>query len=328
MKKKWCASLALLALSFLSTPAARAASEIVVSIRYLLPTGTSHAHLFLYREDGKLLRQLTRDNSGQDFNPIFSPDGETIVFTREKPKNVREFWSIQPLGSGLARLKQPPVWYRDSKSSVHFANLDLSTSGEATSPSGPIYGSPDNSVAIRLHVLPNDPDKDVDGPGHGKNFLIKNPKTGEQAEAGKLPGFEGLYGILTLTQRGSQQFLIENGLRLAFFGLHLDSTDGDTSYALDLSGAADKWRIVRLSPNWATPFPLPGEPAFLTLTEVRYVPLSGSKKTVNSSYIERWYASLHKVRFAHAGAALAYGASLYRPGKSPAVVTILRENDS
>ena len=89
-----------------------------------------------------------------------------------------------------------------------------------------------------------------------------------------------------------------------------------------------QWRLVRLSHNWAAPFPLPGEPAFLTLTEVRYVPLAGTTKTANSSYIERWDADLHKVRFAHAGAALAYGASMYRSGKTPAVVTILRENDN
>jgi hypothetical protein len=41
-------------------------SEIVIAIRYLQAEGTSHSHLYLYREDGKLLRQLTKDNSGQD----------------------------------------------------------------------------------------------------------------------------------------------------------------------------------------------------------------------------------------------------------------------
>ena len=326
MSNKWCASMALLALSFLSTTAARAASEIVVSIRYLLPTGTSHAHLFLYREDGKLLRQLTKDNSGQDFNPIFSPDGETIVFTREKPKTVREFWSIQPLGRGLTRLKSAPPWYTATKNSPYFTNLDLARSGEATPPGPPRYRSPDGTIDIILRVLPDDPDADIDGPGHGKNFLIQNRKTGETAEAGKLLGFEGLYDVLTLTQRFEEHFLIGNDLRLVFFGLHLNSTDGDTAYALDLSGSASQWRLVRLSPNGATPFPLPGEPAFLTLASVRYVPIAGSTKTANSSYIERWDASLHKVRFAHAGAAIAYGASLYRPGKAPAVVTILRED--
>ncbi len=70
-------------------------AEIVIAIRYLQAEGTSHSHLYLYREDGKLLRQLTNDNSGQDSAPIFSPDGETIVFTREKPNRVREFWSVR-----------------------------------------------------------------------------------------------------------------------------------------------------------------------------------------------------------------------------------------
>lgn len=45
---------------------AGAPREIVVAIRYLQAEGTSHAHLYLYREDGKLLRQLTSDNTGQD----------------------------------------------------------------------------------------------------------------------------------------------------------------------------------------------------------------------------------------------------------------------
>jgi hypothetical protein len=62
---------------------ANAASEIVVAIRYLQAQGESHAHLFLYREDGTLLRQLTKEDSGQDLDPIFAPDGETIVFTRD-----------------------------------------------------------------------------------------------------------------------------------------------------------------------------------------------------------------------------------------------------
>ncbi|OLD70758.1 MAG: hypothetical protein AUG90_00650 [Verrucomicrobia bacterium 13_1_20CM_4_55_9] len=46
-----------------------AASEIVIAIRYLQTEGTSHSHLYLYREDGKILRQLTTDNSGQDVDP-------------------------------------------------------------------------------------------------------------------------------------------------------------------------------------------------------------------------------------------------------------------
>src|SRR5262245_18199239 len=56
----------------------RGESELVIAIRYLQAQGASHSHLFLYSEDGKLLRQITNDNSGQDLAPIFSPDGETM----------------------------------------------------------------------------------------------------------------------------------------------------------------------------------------------------------------------------------------------------------
>jgi len=91
---------------------------------------------------------------------------------------------------------------------------------------------------------------------------------------------------------------------------------------------------------------LPGEAAFLTLTENRYVNIPGSSKTANCSYIERWGADIKErcydeaefpyheaehpycggepeVRYARKGsAAICYGASMYRPGKTPAVITI------
>lgn len=64
---------------------AEPATEVVVAIRYFQQTGTSHAHLYLYRGDGRLLRQLTKDDGGQDRAPVFAPDGATIVFTRALP---------------------------------------------------------------------------------------------------------------------------------------------------------------------------------------------------------------------------------------------------
>ena len=94
--RRWLLALVALA-AFASAGALPAASprEIVVAIRYLQAEGTSHSHLYLYREDGKFLRQLTNDNSGQDFDPIFAPDGATIVFSREKATDAApEFWSV------------------------------------------------------------------------------------------------------------------------------------------------------------------------------------------------------------------------------------------
>ena len=89
----------------------RAASEIVVAIRYLQAEGTSHSHLYLYREDGKFLRQLTSDNAGQDVDPVFAPDGEMIAFTREKEGSPLEFWSVKPLGGTPGILEAAPYWY-------------------------------------------------------------------------------------------------------------------------------------------------------------------------------------------------------------------------
>lgn len=101
---------------------ARAAGEIVVANRTLLANQTSHAHLYLYREDGKLLRQLSRDNSGQDHDPIFAPDGETIVWTRELNGGKSQIWSISPLGTNAKRLNAAPAWYKKTETSPYFAS--------------------------------------------------------------------------------------------------------------------------------------------------------------------------------------------------------------
>src|SRR5882672_1797514 len=103
----------------LGTPA-RGASEIVIAIRYLQVEGTSHSHLYLYREDGKFLRQLTSDNSGQDVDPSFAPEGDTIAFTREKEGSPLEFWSVPPLGGVPTKLDSAPPWYEKAKTSSYF----------------------------------------------------------------------------------------------------------------------------------------------------------------------------------------------------------------
>jgi hypothetical protein len=311
-----------------------AASEIAVAIRYLQAEGVSHSHLYLYRDNGKFLRQLTSDSSGQDVDPIFAPDGATIVFTREKGNSSPlEFWSVQPLGTDLKKLDSAPSWYEQTRTSPYFTNRDVAPPSGSPSPSespgatGMIgerktYKAPDGSVELILREDPSDPDDQVDGEKHGKHYVLRYLKTGIQADFGTLPGFYGVYEILHDRENADRQFLFDGLLRVAFFGLHLNSTDGDTSFALDLNGP----RFVRLSPNWSAPVPLPGEGAFLTLTENRYISIPGTTKTANCSYIERWDAQLQKVRYARANAAaICYGASVYRPDRTPAVIAI-RQN--
>jgi hypothetical protein len=61
---------------------------------------------------------------------------------------------------------------------------------------------------------------------------------------------------------------------------------------------------------------------------VRYVPIPGTKKTANCSYLECWNENLKKVRYAREGtAAICYGASMYRPGKTPAIITVRKSGD-
>jgi hypothetical protein len=313
----------------LATGRADAASEIVVAIRYLQAQGESHSHLFLYREDGTLLRQLTKEESGQDLDPIFAPDGETIVFTREIAENKFEYWSIEPKGGGLKRLDAQPEWYANMKTSPYFVWPEVEGSGDDES--APAFGertqnfrAPDGSVELILKETKGDEDDSVNGPEHGKHYVLRDLKSGKSTEFPKIPGFEGAVEQLQVKGSKETRFLFDGALRLAFFGVHLDSTEGDTDYALDLTNR----RFVRLSKNWAAPFPLPGEGAFLSMTYVRYVPISGTKKTANSNYVERWDSTLKKVRYAKEGsAAICYGASMYRPGKDPAVITIRKSGD-
>ena len=341
---------------------ARGDSEIVIAIRYLQAVGTSHAHLYLYLEDGKLLRQLTNDNSGQDVGPIFSPDGETIVFTREKSNDERDFWSIEPRGINLKKLDQAPGWYTSAKNSPYFTNEEPEQESGEPSPAPSAEGSPSpspspeiqqtqHSTGTALDASSNAEDKPpakIDAPDEageifwrkGKDekdpldwvMWFRDSKSGHETEIGQLPGFPS-FDPLQVPVGKDRQFLFEGPLRLIFFSSHLNSTDGDTVVAFDFN----KRKLVKLSPNWATPIPLPGEAAFLTVTDNRYVEIPGSSKTANCSYMERWSADLHEkcseneavcdshpeVRYARKGsAAICYGASMYRPGRNPAIITI------
>jgi hypothetical protein len=324
--KGYFASIAAL---FLAVCHGMAASEIVVATRYLQADGTSHSHLFLYREDGTLLRQLTNEKSGQDVDPVFAPDGGTIVFTREKENKAREFWSVEPRGGGLKNLGAAPDWYAEKRSSPHFTYFETQPGkAEDNTPivgspgrgkDAPRYRTPDGSLELILRESDAEEDQ-IDGTGHGQHYLLRDLSSGAETELGKLPGFEGVYELLHLSgSHPAVMFLFDGPLRVAFFGLHLDSTNGDTIFALDLPAK----RFVRLSPNWAVPVPLPGEGKFLTLTFERYLPIPDSAKTANCSYVERWDSDFKKVRYAREGSApICYGFSMYRPGRTPAVITL------
>jgi hypothetical protein len=257
----------------------------------------------------------------------------------EKPNNVREFWSVKPQGTDLKKLDAAPDWYARTKSSPYFTNVEPETEsspGPGASPESsespnesptpaPSYKSPDGAFELVLREDPNDEADQVNMPGHGAHYVLRDLKSGTDAPFADLNGFEGAFEILHEKQNPERHFLFDGTLRLAFFDLHLNSSDGTTVFALDLG----RKRFVRLSPNWATPFPLPGESALLTFTENRYVPIPKSTKTANCWYVERWDENLRHIRYARENtAAICYGFSMYRPGKNPAVIALSRTSES
>ena len=104
--------------------------------------------------------------------------------------------------------------------------------------------------------------KEGEGPEEVLNWVMwfRDSKSGQETQIGRLRGFPS-FEPLHIRGNKDQQFLFEGPLRLTFFSCHLDSTNGDTVEAFDFN----KRKLIQLSPNYATPVPLPGEPAFLTL---------------------------------------------------------------
>ncbi len=242
------------------------------------------------------------------------------MFTRKLPADKVEWWSISPGGTNLRQLVSAPEWYSATKNSPCFEWPEDYPDKREYGERSPIFRAPDDSVELVLREVKEDEDDTVNQPGHGKHYLFRDLKSGDEIEFAKLVGFEGAVDQLKLRD-SSDYFLLDPPLRIAFYGVHVNSTDGSTTYALDLT----RRRFAHLAQNWATPIPLPGDSAFLCLTKARYVPIPHSEKTANCSYIEWWNSDLQHVRFARADAAIAYGASVYRPGKTPVVVTVRTE---
>ena len=79
--------------------------------------------LWLMNPDGTNLRQITHDRSGtapfwSDISPAWSPDGTTIVFSRQTTNNYRDLLVVKVDGSGLTQLTfdksaTHPTWSPD-----------------------------------------------------------------------------------------------------------------------------------------------------------------------------------------------------------------------
>ncbi len=58
------------------------------------------------------------------------------------------------------------------------------------------------------------------------------------------------------------------------------------------------------------------------------MPFGDGNHTANCTYLNRWDVGLKRTRYARPdAAALCYGASMYRPGKTPAVLIVPDKKD-
>ena len=325
--------------------------SIVVAIRYFQVEGTSHAHLFLFDREAKEVRQLTRDGSGQDHDPVFAPDGRTIVYQR-RMKSGEQWRSISSAGENDQPLAEAPSWYAHSNAAPHFgypATVPIPGGGDrlytASKPGDIVFKSSDGSTAIvlkdaRAAPPPEDPswypkkpflriagqpdDSAIHtmtswGPRRAKSekdFWAAPLQRGVVPHE-KLSNDQTDFADLQVLLLGDSPFMEAAPWRVAMFHQHRGSTLGEGLFALDVNTR----RVFELAPNGGSIHPLPGIPAFACVCSQRYLPLD-DERTVNCSYLDLWDANLRRIRFAEPKPAKFHGASIFIDGETPKVIVI------
>ena len=295
-------TLRLLLCLFVFIASARA-SDVAVSIRYLHAQGKSHAAIFLFDGQGKLVRQLTKPGEDQDFAPVFSPDGNEIVFRRgHSEEDAKKLFIVDRQGKKTRAIEgESPAWYGRRVVAKPFGDSDSLDTEPETKDAVRTFASPDGTLALVLKPNP---------------FLRE--KKGPLQPLAEMPGFSVFWYVRL--DHGSP-FLIMPKLRVAFFGGEELSTLGNTIYALDV----DRKRIVKLSNNGAVAYPWPGQGSFFAVASSRYEPL-GDGRTVNCSYLDWYHATMKRTRFGHALGKYG-GASVFIAGEQPFTIPYLEFNN-
>lgn len=314
-------------------------ARLVMAIRYLQVTGTSHSHLYLYSGSGKVLRQLTSAAEGQDRDPVFSPDGKLVVFRRAF-KSRNELWSVAPDTGQPKRLTTVPTWYFEllKRPLPTFDFPPFTPVGDPpelrikdfVGPDDVHYPAPDGSAELLLKLrgdadphedfFPKEPwlvEKDkppvkvsdlpftaFEGSApEEENTMRKAGPANEHYDTGKQVG--DLDGVMVY--QGSP-FILAPPLRVAIVRQHRGSTFGEGYFAVDLNTHT----LHEIVPTNGDIYVIPGTRGFFCANYERYLPLGDGKRTVNCSFLDLWNAQLQRTRFCAPKVAEFYGACLYQ----------------
>src|SRR5258708_7437526 len=82
----------------------------------------------------------------------------------------------------LRPLPAAPEWYQNAKEATYFAQEDLPASGPESEfgKRNITYTAPDRSVEIVIREVAADEDDQINGPGHGKHYLLRELPSGRQ----------------------------------------------------------------------------------------------------------------------------------------------------
>jgi hypothetical protein len=292
---KICAAIFLSVLAIAGRAADLAGMKVAVSIRHFLPGDQrSYFHVFLYQGDGKLIRALTSQAGVNDVNPVFSPDGKEVCFTRKGAKSGGgtgdEYYLIHDLDkpSAPVRIAQPPEWYRpDHPTVVEPKVADVAPIQESFEGDLSVWTSfsPDRAYEIRVHSL------DVPiSEKTAETWWLVDHLTSQTLPLSTFKGFEKLPEL----DWHFIYFIYADSLKAAIFYCHLNSTEHNTDFALNLKDHS----FTTLTLNGGNAFPIPELPGFFFVSDELYQPTGEGRRTVDCQYLDFWNEKLERTRFA------------------------------
>jgi hypothetical protein len=269
---------------------------VVVSMRQYLIQGESRIHLYLYAFDGTFKKALTDDKGFNDLNPIFSDDGKSIYFKREAADRghavgAGEF--VLDVDKGSIRRYDLKHDFFSKGFCDRFESAFSPDSDGWLNLDSPSYQSPDGKFSITEKQLP--PEKFGNETGHPHNYDVAATGKPSIPMAG-LPGFipaDEVDGYESFFIGNGSPYITDGDMEVVFLRHHLNSTEGEQTWALDLTTMTG----AKISNNGAEIYHPPSAPGVFVVSQARYLPLGNTGKTVNCSYLEWWDAHLKMLRY-------------------------------